>query len=75
MEKMRATFIKAMKDIEADLVKTLTFEVGTDVQSTLTLAYDRYEDLNRSEDIFDRNVNIKHPGFMPNLENISILDR
>ena len=45
-----------------------------DVLNTLSLAYDRYEDLNREGEIIERNKElILHPGFIPNGKIIDIL--
>lgn len=74
LENIRPIFIKAMRALGADLARIIDFIVPTTVTSTLTLAYDRYEDLDRADDLFNRNIQtVNHPGFLPNLQTIEIL--
>lgn len=74
LEDIRPIFIKAMRVIGADLAKVIDFTIPVAVSSTLTLAYDRYADLDRADDLFNRNIQIvNHPGFLPNLQTIEIL--
>ncbi len=51
------------------------FEVSPDTISSLELAYNKYEDLGREEEIISRNIIlIKHPGFLPGGETLEILN-
>ena len=64
----------ALDAIGASLAKIIDFEVGPDVVSSLSLAYDKYEDLDRDQEIIDRNpLLICNPCFLPNGKTINIL--
>ena len=74
MKQLQAGLKKSMDAIGASLAKIVQFDVGTGVLSTLTLAYDRYEDLGREQEINDRNpLLIINPSFIPNGKTINIL--
>jgi prophage DNA circulation protein len=76
LQRLRAAFSSAMDELGADLAKVLNYEVPPVVISTLSLAYDQYKDLDRNEEIFDRNKPIaSHPGFLPEGQEIEILSR
>lgn len=71
---LKPAFKSAMDSISAPLAKNIEFEIGTDAISSLKLAYDRYYDLDRADEIVKRNkTQIFHPGFLPNGETIDIL--
>lgn len=71
----RPVFIKAMKDIGADLAKIVEYEVPPTVMSTLELAYSLYDDLGREREIISRNIAlVPHPGFLPGGQVIEVLD-
>ena len=72
---MRHVFINSMYEKNTNLTKEISFEVPSGIMSTLELAYNKYEDVERCSEIFDRNRGvIKHPGFMPNGEEVNILN-
>lgn len=75
IQSLRPEFVEAMMGIGADLAKTATYTPGKDVISSLQLAHDLYDDLDREEDIIDRNTPdlIKHPGFLPGGEDLEVL--
>jgi hypothetical protein len=65
---------KSMDSIGSGLAKIVNYEVGPEVLSSLTLAYDRYEDLTRDQEINDRNpLLILNPCFLPNGKTLDIL--
>jgi prophage DNA circulation protein len=71
---LRSDFIDSMYKKNTGLAKQITYTVPTGIISALELAYNEYGDIGREEEIFLRNWNeIKHPGFLPNGENIRIL--
>jgi len=73
---MRDSFVKSIIEKNSGLAKEIPYRVPTEVTPALLLAYDRYEDLDRDEEIFYRNTpSIHHPGFLPNGKEINILDR
>lgn len=74
LEKLRPVFIKAMQNIGADLTVKKDFKVPNAILSTLQLAYDEYNDLDRENEILERNTAlINHPGFLPQFENLELL--
>jgi len=63
-----------MDIIGAELAQIVEYDVGPEVLSTLTLAYDRYEDLDRDQELIDRNpLLILNPCFIPGGKTINIL--
>jgi len=75
IEDMRNELVKELLDKSTSLRKTVLYNVGPGVKSALALAYDLYQDLDRMEDIQDRNKpNIVHPGFLPAGYSINVLD-
>lgn len=72
---MRAVFVNSMYEKNTGLTKEIAYEVPPGVMSTLELAYNQYENVDRCSEIFDRNPDlVKHPGFLPSGEEINILD-
>lgn len=74
VKELKPALKKAMDIIGASLAKIVEYEVGPEVVSTLTLAYDRYEDLSREQEIQERNpLLILNPAFIPGGKTINIL--
>ena len=74
LKNLRPKFTNKMDERGAELSESIDFEVPAEPMNTLTLAYDRYEDLKRSIEIRERNrVLVKHPGFLPEGDDIKIL--
>ncbi|MFV1975497.1 MAG: hypothetical protein ACC651_07085, partial [Candidatus Scalindua sp.] len=74
LELVRPLFIEAMQNLGADLAKVINYEIPPAVYPSLVLAYDRYEDLDREENLINRNIpTIKHPGFLPQGSTIEVL--
>lgn len=72
---LRSKFVKSMYGKYTDIAKEYDYECPSQVNNALSLAYDKYEDLDRFDEIFNRNrVSIKHPGFLPSGDNIKLLD-
>lgn len=75
LEDVRSSFVEVMKAKGASLSKITKYKVPPAVIPTLVLAYDRYNDVNRCSDIFERNkVATIHPGFLPQGELIELLN-
>jgi len=74
MEQLRADFIKSMKEVGTSLAVIVEYKCPPDGITSLEIAYDRYMDLDRAEDIFQRNKTmVQHPGFLPGGQIIEIL--
>ena len=74
IKELRPAFVKGMIQLGASLADVVEYRVGQDAQNILTLAYDKYEDLDRAAGIVERNkTTIIHPGFMPGGSTINIL--
>ena len=72
---MRSVFVESMYAKNTSLTKEVAHEVPSGVMSTLELAYNQYEDVDRASEIFERNRGvIKHPGFMPSGNEVNILN-
>jgi prophage DNA circulation protein len=75
ISQLRSDFVDSMYKKNTGLTKQIDYKVPSAVQSSLTLAYDRYDDIERESEVFDRNkVLIRHPGFLPSGETLRILD-
>lgn len=71
----RAVFVSSMYAKFTGLTQEVEFEIPSGVMSSLELAYNRYSDITRTPEIFSRNYGlIQHPGFLPNSEEINLLD-
>ena len=76
LDSLRPIFVESMKGVGAELAKIVDYQVPPAVTSTLTVAYDRYNDLDRSTEIFLRNTPLAgHPGFLPGGKTIEILNQ
>jgi prophage DNA circulation protein len=74
LKELKPVFVKAMLDLGATLAMSKDYRVKPDVENTLTLAYNQYEDLGRSNEIIRQNpLLIPHPGFLPGGKDIRIL--
>jgi len=74
LKEAKRIFIKSMKQIGATFANVVAFEIGAGVVSSLELSYNLYDDLDRCESIFVRNVPlVRHPGFMPGGQQIEVL--
>ncbi|MBU2249423.1 MAG: DNA circularization N-terminal domain-containing protein [Gammaproteobacteria bacterium] len=72
---LRPVFVKAMEGISDPLAKIINYEVLPETISTLTLAYERYYDLERENEIIVRNLPlVSHPGFLPGGRTIEVLN-
>jgi len=74
IKETKRVFIKSMKQIGATFSNIIEYEIGASNISTLQLAYDLYNDLDRCSNIFERNIPlVKHPGFLPGGQTIEVL--
>ena len=75
LESLKKVFVKSMLAIGADLTNIIEYKVPADNISSLVLAYDKYEDLSRENEIISRNLlRIKHPGFLPGGQTLELLN-
>jgi prophage DNA circulation protein len=75
LETLRAVFIKAMENKGMNLARLIDYTVPPATVSSLVLAYEKYNDLNREQEIIDRNYYlIDHPGFLPQGDILKVLD-
>lgn len=75
LKSLHQTFTKSMLEIGASLAKIVKFEVPPDTISSLELAYNKYEDLDREKEVIARNIPlVKHPGFLPGGKTMEILN-
>lgn len=71
---IRNIFVEGMNLKSVGLAKELNYKVEADVISCLELAYEKYEDANRYEEIYSNNKSLSsHPGFLPSGDTITIL--
>lgn len=76
LERLRAVFVPAMSEHGATLANLINYTTKHVVESTLSASYDRYNDIDRIDEIYNRNYTfIKHPGFIPNNEIIEVLSQ
>jgi len=74
LEAMHSLVITGLVQLGASLKHYVDYAVPPGIDTTLTLAYNTYEDIDREEEIIDSNISIKHPGFMPGGTAIKILE-
>ncbi len=75
MDDLRNSFMSSFEIKIAGIKKSVTFTTPPDGMSCLEIAYRKYYDLDRAEDIFERNRStIKHPSFCTGGEELKILN-
>lgn len=74
IDDLRAKTVKGIVQKGASLEKIINYSIPAMVLSSLALAYDRYEDLDREQEIIARNTSITNPGFLPAGNTIEILN-
>ncbi len=76
LEQLRRDFVKSMIEIGATLAQALDYYVSSYGENALSVAYDKYGDLDRGSEIYKRNQisKVDHPGFLPGNETIDILN-
>lgn len=74
LDDLRASIIKAINAKGATLARIIEFRVISGVTSTLTLSYDRYQDIGREQEIIDRNNVIRNPAFVPGDTSLELLN-
>jgi len=74
VQKLRADFITSMLSKYSDLAKEYDYKVSNDVENSLVLAFKKYGDIDRADDIFNRNRSqVRHPAFLPSGNTIRLL--
>ena len=71
---LRKIFVQAMFAKASQIASTIDYKVTEQCLPAMILAYDKYEDLSREQEILDMNPEIRHPGFIPAGSTIRILD-
>jgi prophage DNA circulation protein len=75
VEELRALLFSSLIQKGAGLKRTVDYEVPNGVITTLNVAYDLYKDIDREEEIYDRNEKIaRHPGFLPSGDIMKVLE-
>ena len=75
LQDIRRVFVDNMNLKISSIAKGLDYRIPVDVETTLELAYERYKDINRAEEIYRKNrSSIIHPGFLPPNDIIRILN-
>jgi prophage DNA circulation protein len=75
VEDLRNVFATQIFEKGASLTKTVDYKVPSTILTTLNLAYDRYKNITRDDDIYQRNKpTVTHPGFLPGGDTIRILN-
>lgn len=75
MEQFRNIFSQCMYAKMEDLEQLTEYEVPAYGMNTLVLAYNKFNDISRENEIFEMNRSVlEHPGFLPGGIGISILD-
>lgn len=78
----KAEIFKDIREVKTQLIKSvpgdderlprIQYVVLPKTRSSITLAYDLYEDIDKAQDLVDRNK-VKHPGFVPGDKELEIL--
>lgn len=75
LSEIRPVLVKSMINIGASLAKIIDYKVPPVVLSSLVLAYEKYGDLDRENDLINRNIpDVKHPGFLPEGQTLEVLN-
>lgn len=75
IQDIRKVFTDNMLLKIAGLTKGLDYRIPTNVETTLELAYEKYKDLSRADEVYRKNrLTIRHPGFLPSNDIIRILN-
>jgi len=76
VEGLRPKIVNAMISMGATLAPVEYYTVPLDSVPLLRLAYERYEDLDREVEMFDRNIPVvEHPGILPGGKALEFLTR
>jgi hypothetical protein len=71
---LKGYFVQVSNAIAASTASIETFTNSFEITNTLLLSYDKYEDLNREEEILSMNPTISHPGFISGGKEIKVLN-
>jgi prophage DNA circulation protein len=75
VDDLKNVFVQVMYAKAATVSKKVKYGVPPSIISVLQLAYEKYEDLERENEIYSMNKQlIHHPGFIPNGQEIDILN-
>jgi hypothetical protein len=71
---LRMRVSRALDQKAGTLPEIVTYTVPQTVKSALVLAYEKYEDLDREQEILDRNRFVNHPAFLPGGVDLELLN-
>lgn len=75
-ENLQSVFVKSITQQNSDLNKTIVYTVPPGVKSALELAYEKYRDITRLDEISKRNRKlVSNPGFLPGDTDIKVLEK
>jgi prophage DNA circulation protein len=74
LDDLKGKIAKGLIAKGADRPPIETYTVPARIISSLELAYDKYEDYAREQEIIDRNTEITHPGFLPGNVELEVLN-
>jgi len=75
VEDIRGVYIDNLMERISGLKKEKDYPVRPEIKSALCLAYDLYADIEREQEIIDRNkLSVRHPGFLPAGELLKVLN-
>lgn len=72
MQDLAASLVKTVPDVDNELPNVVKFKLP-DTTNTVVLAYDLFEDIDREQEIIDRN-DIRHPGFVVGATELEVLN-
>lgn len=75
IQDIRKVFTDNMIAKISSLTKSIDYRIPVNTETSLVLAYKKYQDLDRANEIYQKNKEIiKHPGFLPNDDVLRILN-
>jgi len=75
LRSLRPIFVNAMIGVGADLARIINYKVPAVTLPSIVLAYEKYEDLDREQEIIARNIPlVQNPAFLPQGKELEILN-
>jgi hypothetical protein len=71
---LKGYFVQVSNSVAAATASIVTFVNTFEITNTLLLAYNKYEDLAREEEILSMNPTVAHPGFISGGKEIKVLN-
>lgn len=71
LQELRSVFVESMREKTLGLASDSEYECPPDAITSLEVAYDLYEDIDRADEIYVRNIDLNnHPAFMSGTINV-----